>query len=80
MKTVIGFFEESEGVKSYARMSSAVLLALVVALILISVIKTQAIDYTLVITLLSFSFGSKLIQKPMEAKPDNNVKPDTDIK
>ena len=51
----VGFFEENEGQKSWMRLSATFILLLVALLIVKPLFANQPIDYTLVVTLLTFA-------------------------
>jgi hypothetical protein len=66
-KTIVGFFEESPGNKSWTRLYSTYCGLLGGVMIIYGLVKPgETLDYYMITTLLGIGAGLKLAQKPME--------------
>jgi len=65
------FFQESNGVLSNTRLNSTLCVWTALVLVVIAGVKGVEVGIDLVIILLTYGFGSKLIQKPLEKQKIN---------
>ncbi len=74
---VLAFFEETNGAPSMMRLMSFLCVLIVLVVVIGNTFFGRPLDSSVILMLLSFAFGGKVLQKAQEPKSPSPEKPDT---